>query len=105
AAAAVLLMVAFGINNIIRKPAKLDGYVKEGLKYESEAQIAEGLQTINETDLVAYLQMTAETKDAETLAAVVDEASLEQEEETVVEDPLLESYMNQLNETQVTNTN
>ncbi|MBS4063339.1 MAG: hypothetical protein KGZ74_02210 [Chitinophagaceae bacterium] len=105
AAAAVLVMVAFGVNKIIHPSTKLDGYVKEGLKYTTEEQIAEGLQTINETDLVAYLQMTAESKDVETIAAIVDETTLHQEEETVVEDPLLESYMNQLNETQTTTTN
>lgn len=104
AAAAVLVMLAFGLNMIINPSAKLDSYVKEGLKYKTEEQIAEGLQTINENDLVAYLQMTAESKDAETIATIVDETTLQQEE-TVVEDPLLESYMNQLNETQTTDTN
>jgi hypothetical protein len=106
AAAAVLVMVAFGLNTFINTSSpRLDSYVKEGLKLKTEDQIAEGLQTINEADLVAYLQMTAEAKDAETIATIVDEAALQQEEETVVEDPLLESYMNQLNETQTTGTN
>jgi hypothetical protein len=105
AAAAVIVMVAFGLNRIVNTPAKLDSYVKEGLKYKTEAQITEGLQTINETDLVAYLQMTAEAKDAETIATIVNETTLQPAEETVVEDPLLESYMNQLNETQTTDTN
>lgn len=105
AAAAVLVMVAFGLSRIINPSVQLDGYVKEGLNYKTESQIAEGLQNIKETDLVAYLQMTAESKDAETIASIVDESILQQEEETEGEDPLLESYMNQLNETQTTTTN
>ena len=105
AAAAVLVMVAFGLSRIINPSVQLDGYVKEGLNYKTESQIAEGLQNIKEADLVAYLQMTAESKDAETIASIVDESILQQEEETEGEDPLLESYMNQLNETQTTTTN
>jgi hypothetical protein len=100
AAAAVLVMIAFGVNRIINTSSnKLDSYVKEGLKIKTEEQITEGLENINEADLVAYLQMTAESKDAETIASIVDETTLEQEDETVAEDPLLETYMNQLNET------
>jgi hypothetical protein len=100
AAAAVLVMIAFGVNRVINTSAgKLDSYVKEGLKYKTEDQITEGLQNINETDLVAYLQLTAESKDTETIASLVDETILEQQDETVAEDPLLETYMNQLSET------
>jgi hypothetical protein len=101
AAAAVLVMVAFGLNRMINPSSNnLDSFVKEGLTYKTEAQIAEGLQSIEQADLVAYLHMTAEAKDAETIASIADDAVLQSEEETAVEDPLLETYMNQLNETE-----
>jgi hypothetical protein len=108
AAAAVFIMIAFGLNRIINSnPSSpvLEGYVQEGLNYKTEAQIAEGLQSIGEADLVSYLQTTAESKDAEIIASLVNEDDLQSEEKTVVEDPLLESYMNQLNETETTTQN
>lgn len=105
AAASVFVMLAFGINFFFTKAnPKLDSYVKLGLKnYTSDQQINTGITTIKEADLVSYLQMTADSKDAETIASLVDETQLP-EEADYLDSEFLESFMKELEQTE-TKTN
>jgi hypothetical protein len=99
-AASFLVMLTFGAYLLFTRPAaQTDSYVKLGLKkYNTDAQIDKGLQSISEADLLTYLQRTSEGNDDETIATIVtgedlNETSTEPEEE---EDVLLESILNEL---------
>jgi hypothetical protein len=106
AAASVILMVAFGVNRLIGNKQQVDGYVKLGLKqYNTEQKINEDLQSINEAELISYLENTSNTSDVANLSGIAE--GLELNEETPAEnDELLESFMKQLDQPeQTTKTN
>lgn len=104
AAAAVVLMVAFGINRVIGTKQQIDGYVKLGLKqYNTEQKINDDLQNISEEELISYLENTSNAGDMATLSGIAE--GLELNEETPVEDDqLLESFMKQLDQPEQTTT-
>lgn len=104
AAAAVILMVTFGINRLASTNQQVDGYVKLGLKqYNTEQKINVDLQNINEAELISYLENTTNTNDVATLSSITE--GLELNEETPAEkDELLESFMKQLDQPQQTTT-
>jgi hypothetical protein len=103
AAASVIVMLAFGINFFFSNSgSQLESYVNIGLKdYKSEQQINTGITNIKEADLVTYLQMTADSKDAETIASLVDETQLP-EEADYLDNEFLESFMKELEQTETT---
>jgi len=105
AAAAVMLMVAFGVNRLVGTKQQVDGYVKVGLKqYNTEQKINEDLQNISEAELITYLENTSNTGDVATLSGITE--GLELNEETPAEnDELLESFMKQLDQPEQTTTN
>ncbi|MFN0081821.1 MAG: hypothetical protein ACKVOM_04830, partial [Ferruginibacter sp.] len=102
AAASVLVMLAFGINFFFTKSnSQLDSYVKLGLKnYSTEQQLTNGITNIKEADLVTYLQMTADSKDAETIASLVDQTQLPDESD-YLDGEFLESFMKELEQTEI----
>lgn len=103
AAASVVVLMAFGINFFFSKSnAQLDSYVKLGLKnYNSEQQLNTGIVSINAADLESYLQMTADSKDAETIASLVDKTKLP-EESDYLDGVFLESFMKELEQIETT---
>lgn len=104
AAAAILLMVAFGLNRIAGTKSDLDGYVKQGLnKYNTEAKLNAELQNINDSELVSYLQNTSSTADVATVSFILEETEAN-ELAPVEDDALLESFMNQLDSAAETTT-
>lgn len=105
AAAAVMLMVAFGVNRLVGTKQQVDGYVKLGLKqYNTEQKINDDLQNISEAELISYLENTSNTSDVATLPGITE--GLELNEETPAEnDELLESFMKQLDQPEQTTTN
>jgi hypothetical protein len=105
AAAAVILMVAFGMNRLTSNKQQVDGYVKLGLnQYNTEQKINEDLQRISEVELITYLENTSNSGDVANLSVI--EEGLELNEETPAEnDELLESFMKQLDQPEQTKTN
>lgn len=101
AASSVLVMLSFGIHFFFTKAnPQLESYVQLGLKnYTSDQQIYTGITTIDEADLVSYLQITVESKDAETIASLVDKAELP-EEADYLDGEFLESFMKELEQTE-----
>jgi hypothetical protein len=105
AAAAVVLIVAFGIKIINDNNQRVDGYVKLGLnQYNTEQKINEDLQSISEAELITYLENTSNSGDVVNLS-VIEEGMDVNEESPAENDELLESFMKQLDETNNTTTN
>lgn len=108
-AASFVIMVVTGAYLFFNRPAaQLDQYVRLGLKqYNTGEQFDKGLQSISEADLVSYLQATAQSNDAETIASITGEESKNEPavQEEGQEDELLQSILNELDAMPETNAN
>ncbi len=103
AAASVLLMIAFGLSRLTGSQ-QLDSYVKQGLKkYNTEAKLNQELNNISENDVINYLQNTSSASDVAILSSLPEEPE-ETTDTPAEEDALLESFMNQLDNTEKTTT-
>lgn len=94
AAAVVFGMIAFGINFMLQSPTAI-GPVVEIPTIKTEEQFNKELASISEEELISYLKLTADSKDAETIAALVDQTHLPNEAE-YMDDAFLESFMKEL---------
>ncbi len=90
AAAVVISMLAFGINYSLKKDV---GSVTVAIK--TEAQFNTQLASISEDAIIDYLQMTADTKDAESIKQLIDGAQLP-EEADYIDEAFLEAFMKEL---------
>lgn len=99
AAAAVISIIAFGTLFLLNKQStKMDSVVAQGLKIKSEQQFNEELATVDQSEILSYLKMTGEVKDAETISSLVDQSNLPSEVDYM--DPeFLDSYMKELETT------
>lgn len=99
AAAAVLSMIAFGTWFLLNKQTtRMDSVVAQGLKIKSEQQFNEELATVDQSEILSYLKMTGEVKDAETISSLVDQSNLPSEVDYM--DPeFLDSFMKELETT------
>jgi hypothetical protein len=108
-AASFVIMVVTGAYLFFNRPAaKLDQYVRLGLKqYGTGEQFDKGLQSISEDDLMSYLQSTAQSNDAETIASIngEDAANEPAVQEESQEDELLQNILNELDIMPETSTN
>jgi uncharacterized protein YihD (DUF1040 family) len=90
AAAVVISMVAFGINYTLKK----DGDSFAG-KIKTEAQFNTQLASISDDAIIDYLQMTADTKDAESIKQLIDGSQLP-EEADYIDEAFLDAFMKEL---------
>lgn len=98
AAAVVFGMIAFGINFMLQQP-KAIGPIVEIPTIKTEEQFNKELASISEEEIISYLKLTADSKDAETMAALVDQTHLPNEAE-YMDDAFLESFMKELEQTE-----
>jgi hypothetical protein len=100
AAAAVLFgLIAFGINFFFQQPIT-NGPVAVNLPtVKTEEQINTELAQISDDEIVNYLKMTADSKDAEAIAAAVDQNQLPTEAD-YMDDAFMESFMKELEQTE-----
>ena len=98
AAAVVFGMIAFGINFMLQQP-KAMGPIVEIPTIKTEEQFNKELASISEEEIISYLKLTADSKDAETMAALVDQTHLPNEAE-YMDDAFLESFMKELEQTE-----
>ncbi len=98
AAAVVFTMIAFGINFMLQQQ-KAVGPVAEIQKIKTEEQFNQELVKLSDEEIISYLKLTADSKDAETMAALVDGAQLPNEAE-YMDDAFLESFMKELEQTE-----
>lgn len=90
AAAVVISMFAFGINYLLQKDSDtIAGTIK------TEAQFNTQLASISDDAIIDYLQMTADTKDAESIKQLIDGTQLP-EEADYIDEAFLESFMKEL---------
>jgi phospholipase C len=107
-AASFVIMMVTGAYLLFNRPAaQLDQYVRLGLKqYNTGEQFDKGLQSISDSDLLSYLQATAQSNDAETIASITGEDALnEPVQQEGQEDELLQNILNELDAMPETNTN
>ena len=90
AAAVVISMLAFGINYTLKK----DGASFAG-KIKTEAQFNTQLASISDDAIIDYLQMTADTKDAESIKQLIDGTQLP-EEADYIDEAFLDAFMKEL---------
>ncbi len=107
AAAAVITMIAFGINLITKQqtipgnPFKIAGV--EPIK--TQKQFNNELASLSDDAIVQYLEMTSDTKDVEKISESIDHTTLP-EETDYMNDAFLDSLMQQLEQPETTiNTN
>lgn len=98
AAAVVFGMIAFGINFLLQQP-KAVGPIVEIPTIKTEAQFNQELVKLSDEEIISYLKLTVDSKDAETMAALVDETQLPNEAE-YMDDAFLESFMKELEQTE-----
>lgn len=98
AAAVVLGMIAFGINFMLQQP-KAVGPIVEISTIKTEEQFNQELVKLSDEEIISYLKLTADSKDAETMASLVDETQLPNEAE-YMDDAFLESFMKELEQTE-----
>lgn len=96
AAAVVVSMLAFGINYTLKKDGDT---VANAIK--TEAQFNTQLASISDDAIIAYLQMNADTKDAESMKQLIDGTQLP-EEADYIDEAFLDAFMKEL-ETKQTN--
>lgn len=96
AAAVVISMIAFGVNYAVQKnTTDVAGTIK------TEAQFNTQLASISDDAIIDYLQMTADTKDAESMKQLIDGTQLP-EEADYIDEEFLDAFMKEL-ETKQTN--
>lgn len=96
AAAVVFALIAFGISLFIKQPATENSPVTTAVYApKTEQQINTELAQITDEEIISYLKLTADSKDAETMAALVDEEQLPDEAQ-YMDDVFLESFMKEL---------
>ncbi len=98
AAAALFGFIAFGINFFIQQPNTI-GSIAGNSKIKTEEQINTELAQISDEEIINYLKLTSDSKDAETIAALIDEAQLPAAAE-YMDDEFLESFMKELEKTE-----
>ncbi|RXK59370.1 hypothetical protein ESA94_14650 [Lacibacter luteus] len=92
AAAAVLTMIAFGINYSLRKGTDAEVIAA---KIKTEAQFNKQLASVSDQAIIDYLQLTADTKDAESIKQLIDGTQLP-EEADYIDEEFLEAFMKEL---------
>ncbi len=96
AAAVVFAMIAFGISLFIKQPPTVNNPDTAAVYTpKTEQQINTELAQITDEEIISYLKLTADSKDAETMAALVDEEQLPDEAQ-YMDDAFLESFMKEL---------
>lgn len=99
AAAIFVSIIATGAWLISSKTNSLGSeIVAKGLKIKTDAQFEESLAQVNQADLLNYLKLTGDVKDSEAIELMVDETKLP-EEADYMDDEFLESFMNDLEQT------
>lgn len=98
AAAVVFGVIAFGINFLMQQP-KADGPLAGDPNIKTEEQFNQALVKLSDEEIISYLKLTADSKDAETMAALVDESQLPAEAD-YMDDAFLESFMKDLEQTE-----
>lgn len=99
AAAVVILIMATGTYLLSEKTNSFGSeIVANGLKIKTDAQFDESLAQINQSDLLNYLKLTGDVKDAEAIGLMVDETQLPNEAD-YMDDEFLESFMKELEQT------
>lgn len=90
AAAVVISMFAFGISYLLQKDSNtIAGTIK------TEAQFNTQLASISDDAIIDYLQMTADTKDVESIKQLIDGTQLP-EEADYIDEAFLNSFMKEL---------
>jgi hypothetical protein len=99
AAAVVVAVMAIGAYFIIADTKPVYGeIVSKGLKIKTESQFEASIAQVNETDILNYLKLNGDLKDAEVIQSMVDETELPDEAE-YMDDEFLESFMKELEQT------
>lgn len=94
-------LIAFGISMFIKQPAEVNSPVTAAVYTpKTEQQINKELAQITDEEIISYLKMTADSKDAETMAALVDEEQLPDEAE-YMDEAFLETFMKELEQTEI----
>lgn len=94
AAAVVISMLAFGINYTLQKKSDaVAGAIK------TEAQFNTQLASISDDAIIDYLQMNADTKDAESIKQLIDGTQLP-EETDYIDEEFLDAFMKELEKKQ-----
>ncbi|MFY7841131.1 MAG: hypothetical protein ACOVP7_12690 [Lacibacter sp.] len=92
AAAVVLSMLAFGINYTLQKKGDAETIAS---KIKTEAQFNKQLASVSEQAIIDYLQLTADTKDAEAIKQLIDGTQLP-EEADYIDEEFLDAFMKEL---------
>lgn len=92
AAAVVLTMLAFGINYTLQKK---NNAVAIAAKIKTEAQFNKQLASVSDEAIINYLQLTADTKDAESIKQLIDGNQLP-EEADYIDEEFLDAFMKEL---------
>ncbi|TWI81323.1 hypothetical protein IQ13_2340 [Lacibacter cauensis] len=92
AAAVVLSMLAFGINYSLQKK---NNAVAVAAKIKTEAQFNQQLASVSDDAIINYLQLTADTKDVESIKQLIDGNQLP-EEADYIDEEFLDAFMKEL---------
>ena len=92
AAAVVLSMLAFGINYSLQKK---NNAVAIAAKIKTEAQFNKQLASVSDEAIINYLQLTADTKDVESIKQLIDGNQLP-EEADYIDEEFLDAFMKEL---------
>lgn len=92
AAAVVFGLIAFGIQFIMQETSSTSPVAK------TDEQISKELAQISDEEIINYLKQTADSKDVEAIAAVVDQSQLPSEID-YMDDAFMESFMKELEQT------
>lgn len=98
AAAVVFTLIAFGINLIIQHPATGSAFVKASA-IKTEEQFNQELARISDDEIISYLKLTADSKDAEIIASSIEESQLPATAE-YMDHEFLETFMKELEKTE-----
>lgn len=96
AAAVVLTMLAFGINYTLQQNSNAATIAS---KIKTEAQFNQQLAGVSDEAIIAYLQLTADTKDVESIKQLIDANQLP-EEADYIDEEFLDAFMKELEKKQ-----
>lgn len=83
----------------VSKVTAVPSYIKEASRYKNEQQINEAISTLAADDIIKYLEATGTTADEELLSTIVQGKDLPTEEDYLLNEDALKSFMADLKNT------
>lgn len=78
----------------VSKVNTIPSYIKEAEQYKNEQQISEGISELATDDIIKYLEATGTTADDDLLATIIQEKDLPDEEDYLLNENALQSFLN-----------